>query len=307
MKRNIRVLICFCLVTAVLFSNGPFMQAAQTNDTGKISKTQVKLTFKTKMLSKDKEYSYDLNKDGKMEKIKYSFKKNNNNYQEKMKIILYVNGKATYSKEFDYALNAKCTIADIDEKDGYLDLFLMVTSDSYSLEYAAFLQYQSNKIKTLNSSQSNKSIKFTRGYEIEGVDGKGNFKAVIDTPFTLQEIGSYNCYIPFVMEKGKIKQKKVSTYSLVSNSKKFKYKLRRSIKVYQKESTSSKVLRTIKKGEPITISKIKITIPSSGLAQDLPLSGYAYMEDKNGKKGWIYLNKKYNWNNRLFEETPGWG
>lgn len=271
------------------------------------SEVQEKSTIKTKVLSQNKVYSYDLDKDGKKEKIKYIIKKNDNSLQEKIEVILYINEKERYRKKVEYALNAQYTIADIDKMDGYLDLFLIVTSDSYCLEYAAFQQYQSNQIKTLTSSLNNKSIQSIRGYDIEGVDGKGNFKAAIDTPFALKAIGNYYCYIPFVMEKGNIKQKKVSTYSLAAPSKDFKYILKKAIKVYEKATTSSKIVRTIKKGESITISKIKLSTSSDNLKENVPISGYAYIKDKNGKKGWIYLDKKYNWNNPLFKETPGWG
>lgn len=341
MKRRIEMWICSCFTIVLLFNNNYIAQAVEKKDNAKTyyaylqkpeqrEKTLEKeavttsdmnsasselykmwddelkeeSTIKTKILSQNKEYSYDLDKDGKKEKIKYVV---NNDLQEKMEIILYVNRKEAYRKKIDYALSAQYTIADIDETDGYLDLFLMVTSDSYCLEYVAFQQYQLNKIKTLTSSLSNKSLQFTRGYEIKGVDGKGNFKAIIDTPFSLEAIGSYNCYIPFIMEKGKVKQKKVSTYALVGNSKNFKYTLKQKINVYEKASHSSKLLRSIKKGEYITISKIKLSTSNDGAKEDISINGYAYIEDQNGKKGWIYLDKKYNWNNPLFKEIPTWG
>lgn len=270
------------------------------------SKVQEKSTIKTKVLSQDKVYSYDLDNDGKKEKIKYTIRKNDI-MQEKMEIVLYINNKEVYRKKMAYALTAQYTIADINKIDGYLDLFLMVTSDSYCLEYAAFQQYQSNKIKTLTSSLNNKDIQFIRGYEIEGVDGKGNFKAVIDTPFNLEAVGNYYCYIPFIMEKGTIKQKKVNTYSFAAYSKNFKYILKQEIKAYEKASISSKIVRTIKKGEPITISKIKLSASGNDLKEKVSISAYAYIEDKNGKKAWMYLDKKYNWNHPLFKETPAWG
>lgn len=268
------------------------------------SQVQAKSTIKTKLLSEDEIYFYDLDNDGKEEKIKYSVIIDNNN---RMEILLYINDKEIYKKKMDYALHAQYTIADIDKTDGYLDLFLMVTSDSYSLEYSAFQQYQSNQIKTLTSSLSNKSLQFIRGYEIEKVDGKGSFKGVIDTPFYLQVIGNYNCYVPFVMEDGKIKQKQVNTYSFVSSSKDFKYVLEQEIKVYKKANISSKLLRTIKKGEYITISKIKLSTNNDALKENVSISTYAYIQDKNGKKGWIYLDKDYNEDNPLFKEIPVWG
>lgn len=285
----------------------PEPAAEQTYKMNQDIRVQEKTVMQTKALSENEMYYYDLDIDGKNEKIEYRLFGNGNDGQEKQEIVLYINDEEAYRYKMGNGLYAGYTIADIDAGDGYLDLFLMVTSDSYCLEYAAFLQYQSKQIKTLTSSLDNKSLQFIRGYEIEGADGGGGFEAAIDTPFPLRAIGCYYCYVPFVMEEGTVKRKETDTYALAGHSREFRYILTQDIEVYEEADTSSGVSGTLEEGEYVTISEIKLNAVNGEQEENAPVSGYACIEDRNGKKGWIYLDGEYDWDNPLFEEIPAWG
>lgn len=279
---------------------------------------QAKSAIKTKVLKVNKVYYYDLDMDGKKEKIKYTAKPGAN---DNVTVALYINGSKKYTKKFkEEGYLASYTIADLNTKDKYLDLFLQVTGSSDYLTYAAFQRYEKKKIITTNTNKNNDFLDQKTEYSIKNVDGKGNFTITLDTPFSLPALGSYYTKISLKMKGKKVVKNKTDEYSYSdggykypNNRKKFPLILRSNTPLYKVASRSSKVIKTMKKGVGVRVLKIKISNSKNYFKKAAwkrkEISGYAYVIDKSGKKGWIYLDKERGpWNdNPLFVEVLGWG
>lgn len=268
------------------------------------SKVYATLKGETK-LKENKSYYYDLDGDGKKEKIKYIVAGKDYN----LKVALYINGVKKYSQIFN-ALNVQYSISDLDLQDKKLDLFLMSTSDSYSLEYALFQQYSSNTIKTIktiNGVDDNKNkFGYTALYRINGlaqIKGDGSFSIIADSPIYFSDIGSYFCYVPFNMKEGKISYKKVKSYTLTNVSQDYLYTVNKDIVVYEKADNTSKRRQILKKEDTLNIKKFIISKNFSENNKE----GYAYIIDSKGNKGWIYLSGKSGWENPMFKIIPAWG
>ena len=78
----------------------------------------------------------------------------------------------------------------------------------------------------------------------------------------------------------------------------------RSVKLYKKASRSSKVIKTLKKGEKISILKVK---PQYSKKYKSYMVEYAYAKTSNGKKGWIYIGEHRDQRKALFTDIRGWG
>ena len=134
----------------------------------------------------------------------------------------------------------------------------------------------------------------------------------MDTPYALP-IGCFYADIPLQLKGDKIVPA-TGVYKLVENSNKYVYTAKKNMKVYKKPAKKSKNKFTLKKGDKISIIKIK---PAKNVAKRLQGkngvekedNGFAYIKTKTGKKGWIFLSKKMSsWGKKtLFKQVPGWG
>lgn len=265
-----------------------------------------KSVIETKVLKANKTYTYDLDHDGKKEKLKYILKANGNGGYRG--VIISINGKNLYKKFKNANQAITLTIADLDRKDKALDLMLNMESESGTLEYCGFLQYHSGKMKTLSSSDTTKILNQQYSYELAHVDGSGTFSISVRTPYRLYSMGDYNGYVSLQLKNDKIIKTKEVTYTLREDSGEFSYELQRAIPVYQSPSKSSKKVSTLKAGDTLTIKKVKPIGQKSYVPRSKAvLKGYAYIEDKDGKVGWIYLDKTKQGDIELFKFTPGAG
>lgn len=252
-------------------------------------------------------YEYDLNGNGKKDAIRYTVKQASipsidSDYG--CRLTLFINGKKSYSKTVDSALNARLSICDLNSKDGYLDLILYFTSDSACLDYMGFLRYSGSKITTIKSIISNKTNQFGQAliYRVSGISNiksDGNFSIVADTPCSLNGIGSYLCRVPFQSKGNKITAVSSNTYSITSHSRKYNYKAAKTIPAYKKANSSSKKAFSIKKGGTVNLLKVKVSNSDK--------DNWAYIKTKAGKTGWIHLPESYDYDNPLFQQTPAWG
>lgn len=263
-----------------------------------------------KTLEQGKEYYFDLNGDGKNEKIKYVTKVKDSDSDFFDSVSLFINDKNVYTKKLTDTW-AKYTVLDIDSSDKALDLNLQIGGYSDCMDYSSFQRWNGTTITEYDTNK-NKALNYTREYSFSNVKGNGRFNIVVDTPYSLP-IGCFYANIPLKLQNNKITTT-TGTYNLVGISKKYKYKARNSIKVYKKASKKSKVKFKIKKGEKIKIIKIKPTKnvakrPQGKYGEEKPINAYAYVKTKSGKKGWIYLSKnKSSWGkNMMFKQVPGWG
>jgi len=267
-----------------------------------ITEIKAKSQFKAKVLKPNKIYKYDLDGDGKKEKIEVK-KKFNKTDPSTGQIRLLINGKLAHKQSLNPDVDGQYTILDLKSSDKFLDLFLITTGSSYTLDFAGFQRYVNKKIKTISSSKKNNDLKFSRSFTLGKIDGKGNFSALdVDTPFYIPAIGNYYTDISFIITGEKVMQKQVSTYSVKKSD--FKFKLEKNIKVYEKANKKSTKVKTLKKGDTLTILKIK---PMDCVSDNdfKQYSAYVYIKDSKGKKGWIYIGKDFDY--KIFNEVPAWG
>lgn len=287
------------LIAAFLFLAAMSLQTADTVYAAPLSGE--------KELEENKIYYYDLDGDGKKDKLKYIVeeKKEDDYYQ---KVSLYINGAKKYSKVFT-SLWAEYSIADLDRKDKKIDLILYCSSDSGTLDYAIFQNYENKKIKTIKTiigyGDKNKYglAELSRIGGLGQIKGDGSFSIVGDTSVWIPQIGCYYMYIPFYKQGNKITHKKTNTFTLTSGSQNFIYTVNQDTKVYEKADETSKLMAVLKKGDTLKIKKIKV--PDSYSEDNR--EGYAYIEYQNGKKGWLWIPEDNSYRNDMFELIPGWG
>ncbi|MFA9466297.1 MAG: hypothetical protein ACERKN_18675 [Velocimicrobium sp.] len=244
-----------------------------------------------KTLEQDKVHKYDLNGDGKEEKIQYKTSVNDEKYT--VSIQLYINDKLYMSRKdpgFHYTLQ----LCDLDNSDNYLDLYGYATTDNACISYSFFARYdENNQYNAIEFSLQNVAKHFeTNRYSLETLDGDGTFYFMIDTPIYSKAIGCYYCYVPFQLKNNKISPVAVKTYAFNKSSKKYKFKAAKKFSVYNKVS-SKKVVYVVKKGEILSFNKLYVT--KSGKA-------YFRIVNSKGKTGWMKSNQE-----NLFVEHPTWG
>jgi hypothetical protein len=244
-----------------------------------------------KTLDKDTIYEYDLNCDGKTEKIQYKLSGNEDEY--KTALSLYINDKLCLSKEDD-GFSFRVKILDLDKSDKYMDLFINTSIESDCIKNAFFVRYDGEKLSDyVNFNIDNLTKDFnTHRYSIEKVNGDGKFTIVIDTPVYSDAIGCYYCYVPFQLKDSAVSVIPTNIYTLTKDSSEYKYKSAKNFSVYAKAG-SKKVVYKVKKGDKVTFDKMYIT-----------KSGITYFRIKNskGKTGWIKSDQE-----NLFVECPAWG
>lgn len=136
------------------------------------------------------------------------------------------------------------------------------------------------------------------------MDGSGNFNLYLNNPYTAL-FGMYYAYIPMEAKNGKITKKSKDKYPIAYLYKEYQSNhMARSAKLYQKASRSSKVIKILKKGEKISILKVK---PQYSKKYKSYIVEYAYAKTSNGKKGWIYIGEDLDRNQALFTDIRGWG
>lgn len=275
---------------------------------------------KATLLQPETVYYYDLNFDGKTEKIYYTLEGMDNGYGfvEYNGITVYINDQVKFRKDFEFfdafGGNINYYIMDLNKNDRKLDFFLSVTDSRFStLVYSAFQQYENGKIVNIATNKSCKDLNKGMEYTIKEIDGKGNFSLNIFTPFKIPSLGLYWINVPMKYKNKKISQKKVSSYKIeqtndntkLSNG---KYILNKNIALYQKSSKNSKVIDYVYKGEKVRLLKL---VPLTNTWKDdggvKEYTAYAYVQSNSGKKGWIYLDKQYpGYGKGIFKQVLTW-
>lgn len=242
-------------------------------------------------LKKDTAYKYDLNGDGKTEKIKYKVNINEEKFSASIK--LYVNDKLIMSRKtqgFYYSLN----LCDIDKRDGYIDIYCFATMESGCINDAFFVRYDGEKlINMVKFPPKSESKDFnTIRFSIEKTAGDCTFIACVDTPVFSNTIGCYYCYVPYQLKNNKIARLSEKTYLLTDDSKKYQYKVKKGFSVYDKAGSKTIAFK-VKKGEKVTFDQIYLTKSNKA---------YFRIVNHKGKKGWIKSDQE-----GLFYNLPMWG
>ena len=255
-----------------------------------------------KYLQPGRTYSYDLDKDGKNEKIKYT-KQSVNEDVEIVKV--FINGKMSLNKRLNGS--ASLNLCNLNKKDKYIEFILNAIGPSDIIEYMGIYRYNKQKVSQLFQVKGDTLYGKMSLYRYKDfVLGTGNtFYINADTPIWIRDLGSYYCKMPFLIKGNKIVANKVSAYDIFSPSttnykKRMKFELKKLVTVYKTSSKVKGKAFTLKKGDKITIDKIKPVKKS-------PATAYVRI-NKGKKKGWIYIKEKGSAiDSSMFKEVPAWG
>lgn len=243
-------------------------------------------------LEVDKTYNYDLNGDGKEDKIYY--KSTYQSKTDKTTFNLYVNDQLCLTRKDDFDNGHVLQICDLNSKDNYLDFYLYAVEPSDGIGDPTFFQFDGKVIVNqidFKPDNLSKPLSFYR-FSIDTVKGDKTFTILADTPIYTPSVGCYFCYITYKLENNSITMVPQKTYSLPEYTMEYKYKAKKNFSTY-KTAGSKEVSFKIKKGEVVTIDRLYVT--KSG-------TPYVRIVNKKGKKSWIKATQE-----NLFYETPGWG
>jgi len=242
-------------------------------------------------LEKDKVYEYDLNGDGKKEKLQYKIAVDDENFTVSFK--LYINNRLCMSRK-DHGFSYTLQLCDLDKNDNYLDLYGYGTMESDCISYSFFARYDKNNRYNEIKFSPNKLIKHfnTVRYSLAALHGDGKFDLIIDTPIFSKAIGCYYCYVPFQLKNNVISGTSAKTYAFNKFSRQYQFKAAKSFSVYDKVD-SKKVVYTVKNGARVTFDSLCVT--ASGKA-------YFRIVNSKGNTGWIKSDQE-----NLFVECPSWG
>lgn len=247
---------------------------------------------------------YKINLDGKGKKEKIVVKKVGEEDGVR-KYELRINGNVVKSIEGYY--DAECKVIDIQKNKKGKELVFTGrgASDTHSNTFGIY-KYKKGKLTKIAGSKF-KTYNFCRVPDVR-TDGKGKVYMTIDTPVDVGN-GCYFGEIVFKMKNGKLKVVNKYQIKMVNGSEKHTFEVNKKIKVYKKATKKSKKIDTLKKGEKITIIKVKFS--NVDRTSDWPYragTAFAYIKDENGNKGWIKL-KDYRslGDNNQFVEYPEWG
>lgn len=242
-------------------------------------------------LEKDKVYEYDLNGDGKLDKIQYKVTANDEEFTAALK--LYINDKLCL-KKYGHGFTYIVELCDLNTNDNYLDLYLYEKMESDCIGEATFAKYNGDKIVDcvgFDPVRIEKNFVSSR-YYLTSVSGDGKFMATLDTPIFSYVIGCYYCNVPFQIKDNKISRVQTNIFSFTKYSKEYKFKAIKGFSAYIKAGSKT-VACTVKKGDTVTFDKLYIS--KSGIA-------YFRLINSKGKTGWIKSDR-----GNLFKEYPAWG
>lgn len=266
-----------------------------------------------KMLSEEI-YFLDLDQDGIKEKVYYD--------SSNGKIKLWINDKL---QSIPIQVKKDECISfyyiDIDKKDKNLELLISISKRSElttSTSKIKIIRYSQGKIQILKGELRGE----IRNWDDENstINMKVNKKNEIFVEdkdlFYMPALGYQDILVPYYIEKNEVKRKQVQSYifeygcgidrTLLENR---HYILNKKTSVYRIPNSKSKVLRKLNLGEVVEVLKLKpnnlekmekknkIAALQGTLSENryerITVDGYAYIQDKTGRKGWIYLNREY--------------
>ena len=251
------------------------------------------------VLKPAKTYQYDLDKDGKKEKIKYTVTEKavtgGGYYNYKYTAQVTINGKSIYKKSITHHTNPfEVIITDVDSKDKQMEILIleghvnepegnpdMWTSDMKNIYY-----YQYSKGKAIRKQNLATLFKkqFKKVYSIHGIKNKvyfdGNGKGELSAKLCINGKPNFDFLhvkVKLNLVKGKFVVSKTNTYNLLDKDKYYYFRPTKNITVYKKPGRKDKAY-TIKKGQRIYPSELYVM--KSGKI-------YLHIKDKAGRKGYI--------------------
>lgn len=269
----------------------------------------------TTVLSPEKIYRYDLNKDGKKEKLKYEIVQQSQDPvsgRGTVKANIYVNGKKVLSKKLAedsgiYYPYVTLSIGDLNKQDGYMDLFLSSSYLNTTDSFLYYLRYSSSKMKVVQNLTDlmRKTYKNTSiGTHPTLIDGKtvsyqgdtqtagfryntGSHTLSTTVCIPTKSLGSIHCEAEMKLKNGKF-QKPSKTLNVFETDNYMSKKIAsrnyymtalKKFTLHKGTSKKSGKAATVTRGTKLKAVKVKFT--GSGKCS-------IYLESGNGKKkGWI--------------------
>lgn len=286
-------------------------------------------------LEENKVYEYDLDGDGKKEKIRYEtstgkVETSENIYQPYMDISLYINDikKDVIRVNYRFRMKGHFYLIDLNKSDKKLELLCM--SEQVDLmEIERIVCYNKGKIKKILYNHEEQKFEYGYGWTrlfynmnserciIDPVkhpdtlytDGEGHLWMALCSPYEISGLDAHAVMVAFYVKDNKLLWKKqreyefytrnpyISKYGKYSKSKinnryddpSEYYVLRKNCNIYEEANKKSKKLFMVKKDEKIKILKL---IPCANGKEGREKESFAYIKDKKGRCGWIYIEKR---------------
>lgn len=287
----------FCLILTIIFSIVGILGIQTTPTQAK------RIINKVKLLESGKTYSYDINGDGKKERILVKVEETFSN-DVAITTTIYVDGNVYYKVKSKYGIGAQVLLCDLYANQKGANLLIEHYSDSDCLTFLRVIKCGQKKGTLLASMPS----KVWGKLDINRIDtssikvtGNGTFTMLVDTPIYLGNFGCYYASLPFKLSGKKIKLDTKKSYKISSD---YTYKLEKRATLYTKPS---------KKASKTTLavgSKLKIVAvyPVSYNKKTYVATSFVKVKTKNGKTGWIFDKSNVTDKNKLCGlNIPQWG
>ena len=250
----------------------------------------VQVSAKPKKLEQGKTYKYDLDGDGKKEKIRYEAEYELDELSFTKAVHFYINDKMfsveTKINEDGYSSMgwAYIYVTDINTSDKYKDLDIYLDGEEWPAGDIV-LRYESNKLRTLFTSGGSNALSLA--------DKQKSGNTVIAIREVYSSLGQTQVFSEYKIKNKKMVEKMPEYCTLeVSNKwmKKYWYELAKEADVYKKPD-GNKVVKTLKKGNKFRISAIRMVNGEPA---------YVQISIKGSKNiGWIKIQKDSYYNDPL--------
>lgn len=287
MKKKCKSVFVLLLAVVMVFCSVPVQDVsakANTCVTGK------------KKLKKNTNYYYDLDGNGKKEKIKWKVV----NKKKTTKAYVYINGKAIYTKKLknigDFMNSGwRLTLVNIDEKDKYVEMLLESVNEVSEMEVCRFMRYKKGKIVQLLKYKQNNGKRF-------GVDTygqwtiKGDGTVINKSYMSLNSVSTTGGLIPKVVLKlknGKLTYTKKNMYDLakanVYPESEYNYMAGNTITVYKSYKKDSGVELSMSFGERFKATQVYISKWKKQNGKYQPKQFWVKIKTSDGKSGWVFI------------------
>lgn len=285
-------------VTAWLMSFILFFSFAPMTSSQAKGNTSVK---GIKWLKQGVTYQYDLDGDGKKEKIYYKNVYDKESVEVKSTKV-YLNGKCIYSKVkgCDFFL----AVMNVNVKDSYVELVLAHDIEDNVDGDIKVLRYKKGKYNTMfhletemkKMEQKNYRLFYETTSRNWKVKGNGIIEEMNDINFYHTKIGQLRYKLKLKEKNGKLEYVMQKTFPVATNkgkwTPKYNYKAGKEMKVYKSNSLKSKTAFYIAEDQYFLIDKFTVTSIASAL--DKPI--FVHIKAMKGKSGWIYISSQSDYN-----------
>ena len=255
-------------------------------------------TATTTFLKNNKTYSFNLDKKGKSEEVRFEQTKNEEEYTTYYKSDLFIQGKKVFSA--NDTMKVKAVVADTDKSDKQLEVLIIqgYWSDNpqewSEIKHIYYYKYSNGKTKKVQDIYSLIKSKFDKFTDVHSasdklitVDGKGKLLNKVCIRLASYKNGNGMDFIHIKnnvkLVSGKYVNTKDKSYKLYNegfNNKETVHVSKVKNKVYKKPG-GSKVAYTLKKNDTFTIKSYY---------RKSKTSVYLEIKNKKGKTG--YINPK---------------